>query len=860
MTLATNDRRTPPQAGNGSNKDFDFDFPIETEDELIVVLTDSSDVETTQTLNVDYTVSFTPDDEDGGTITMTTAPDSNSTITMGAESALTQETDLKNQDGYNEESIEDQFDRHTRLIQELKEAIGRSVKSSLATGNTSLTIDNIEAYCQSQVNLKYASEGYAPVPITTMSALLALDKSDLKTNMIAILTGFYTPGDGGGGVFRWNSSGDASTHNGGTIIDHDIGVSPGGAGWWTASTGTGIWERIYDTAVNTKWFGAKCDGVTNDTSPNQAALDTLEDVIFDGDTVMSLMKIYRDTALQGINNASITVTGDSETSFIQLGADTTFNDFSMKNIKILNNANNTGCILVDFSGSQVGDARGITNVVLENCWFNNTASTDNIIEIWNFYKDVAIRDCKFIGVKDNVWADTSDPNSQSCIIIYANGAEQVEIPKDTRMEIDNCKFENGGYAYRNYGSTLGSRNVSINNCTFYGQNISGIMGYHAANTVISGNIFYDISAPSRSNNDGAVCWIDTATNDDTYRNGIVFSGNTIKNCIGNGLYCEDPFTARVYGNLIIGMKKRTGDTYQVTIGTATHSSDGGNGILIGSQAVGFAVDNNVVRECESAGILISGALGVYGAVGSYGRMSNVRITNNTIYQNEEDGILVDTRYETGLISGNTIVRNCGSDTTYAGIRFLITENAAISPNRVVIDSNNFYDSADDTPDTLQLNCIIFDDTYETYNAMTCTIVNNMFYLDGTDGNIYIYALGINGSITGNTFIGLATSTANVLLGSTGNEGCHLGKNFGLNSSSPLRLSSVDDGDAITWDVELYDDAWNVEWNVEGTTPYLVSFSSLTSTGATIHIKSHDNTPGSSVEINGTAFVRLFNGG
>ncbi len=59
------------------------------------------------------------------------------------------------------------------------------------------------------------------------------------------------PYEGGGGIFVWSMD-TATPDDGGTLI--------------AASSGrTGCWRRLYDGALNVKWFGAKGDG-TNDYS------------------------------------------------------------------------------------------------------------------------------------------------------------------------------------------------------------------------------------------------------------------------------------------------------------------------------------------------------------------------------------------------------------------------------------------------------------------------------------------------------------------------------------------------------------------------------------------------------------------
>lgn len=68
-----------------------------------------------------------------------------------------------------------------------------------------------------------------------------------------------TIGDGGGGIFVWNSS-DLSNEVT-SDIQSGVYVAPN-----TDLTGaSGCWVRHYDGPLNVKWFGAKGDGVTDDT-------------------------------------------------------------------------------------------------------------------------------------------------------------------------------------------------------------------------------------------------------------------------------------------------------------------------------------------------------------------------------------------------------------------------------------------------------------------------------------------------------------------------------------------------------------------------------------------------------------------
>lgn len=135
-------------------------------------------------------------------------------------------------------------------------------------------------------------------PKNTPSHTQVQNIQDLRTKIgytdpVIEIAGYHSPADGGGGTFFWDENCN-ETDNGGTVIKVN-GVA------------RGRWKRIFNSFVNVKWFGAKGDGITDDTIAIQKTFDYTTAKSETTDTPVYLPEgVYLTSGLQFGNSATKT--------------------------------------------------------------------------------------------------------------------------------------------------------------------------------------------------------------------------------------------------------------------------------------------------------------------------------------------------------------------------------------------------------------------------------------------------------------------------------------------------------------------------------------------------------------------------
>jgi hypothetical protein len=138
MTLPVNPNRVAYTA-NGTLTAFAFPYRFFDDSDIKAVIRSAAGVESTKSLNSDYSV--TGEDEDaGGTVTFIAAPDASSTVILYRAPDLEQELDLADLNLFPAEEVEREFDRQVAMVQRLDERLNRAVVLNDADESLSMTL------------------------------------------------------------------------------------------------------------------------------------------------------------------------------------------------------------------------------------------------------------------------------------------------------------------------------------------------------------------------------------------------------------------------------------------------------------------------------------------------------------------------------------------------------------------------------------------------------------------------------------------------------------------------------------------------------------------------------------------------
>jgi hypothetical protein len=192
MTISSEVRKAGPFSANGSNKNFAFTFKCFTNEDVRVVLTNSLGVESDLVLDSDYSVTLNPDQNvsAGGTVVTTLAYATGNKITLVGDVDYKQETDITNGGGFYPEVIENALDKLTMQIQQLNEAVDRSVKTDISSNENPADFLNSITDSVAEASAS-AAEAANQVTLAEAQVALAADQVDLAADQVALAAGIF---------------------------------------------------------------------------------------------------------------------------------------------------------------------------------------------------------------------------------------------------------------------------------------------------------------------------------------------------------------------------------------------------------------------------------------------------------------------------------------------------------------------------------------------------------------------------------------------------------------------------------------------------------------------------------------------